>query len=100
MPEARIILMEPFLLPIPEDRREWRPYMDEVLVTVRDLAVEYSLQLVPLEGVLVASASICGLAKIAHDGVHPTPLGHEVIAQSWMQTFNESSVWSSADGKQ
>jgi predicted aldo/keto reductase-like oxidoreductase len=73
--------------------------MDEIIVTVRDLAVEYSLQLVPLEGLMIASASVCRLAAIAQDGVHPTPRGHEVIAQSWIQTFSNTAVWSSADGK-
>jgi lysophospholipase L1-like esterase len=87
LPQTRILLMEPFVLPIPEDRRTWRPYIDSLIQIVRDMAVAYTLPLVPLEGLLFASAATLGLAAVAQDGVHPTPLGHEVIAQSWLQTF-------------
>lgn len=97
LPKTRIILMEPFLLPIPEDRREWRPFLDALILAVRDLAVEYSLPLVPLDSLFFAAASVGGLAGVARDGVHPTPRGHEVIAQSWLQTFKNSSLWSIQD---
>jgi len=97
LPEARIILMEPFLLPIPEDRREWRPFMDALILAVRDLALEFSLQLVPLDGLMLAAASVNGLDTIAQDGVHPTPKGHEVIAQTWIQTFQHTALWAGQD---
>ena len=87
LPQTRILLMEPFLLPIPEDRRAWRPFIDRLIQIVREMAVANTLPLVPLEGLLFAQAASVGLAAVAHDGVHPTPFGHEVIAQSWLQTF-------------
>ena len=89
LPKARMILMEPFLLPIPEDRRAWRPFFDEMLVTVRDLAAEFSLEMIPLDGLLFSVGVTRGFSSIAQDGVHPTPLGHEVIARSWLDRLSQ-----------
>lgn len=40
-------MMEPFLLPIPEDRRMWRDDLDIKIQVVRDLAEEFADALVP-----------------------------------------------------
>ena len=39
--DAKLILVEPFVPPHPEDRRVWREDLDPKITAVRELAVEY-----------------------------------------------------------
>ncbi|NMO95112.1 SGNH/GDSL hydrolase family protein [Paenibacillus lemnae] len=84
---AKLILMEPFVLPVPEDRRGWREDLDPKITAVRDLAAEFGALLVPLDGLFNAAAARREPAYWAYDGVHPTPAGHALIARAWMDTM-------------
>jgi lysophospholipase L1-like esterase len=87
---ARLILIEPFVLPVPEDRKRWREDLDPKIHVVRELAREYGALLVPLDG-LFAQACVKAEPKFwAHDGVHPSPAGHALIAKAWLDTVDAS----------
>lgn len=84
--DARVVLMEPFVLPYPKNRMEWREHLDARIQIVRRLAKDYHALLVPLDGLLNAK----GIATdyevyTGDDGVHPTLTGHAVIAQAWFE---------------
>lgn len=84
--DARVVIMEPFVLPYPKDRQEWREHIDPRIHIVRRLAKDYHATFVPLDGILNAKG-------IAHDfqtytgddGIHPTVAGHAAIAEAWIQ---------------
>ncbi|MDR0396386.1 MAG: SGNH/GDSL hydrolase family protein [Oscillospiraceae bacterium] len=80
-----IILMDPFVLPTPEDRREWRVDLDPRINAVRDLAREYKAVYVPLDALFARASIKLGCAALAADGVHPTPVGHALIARQWIK---------------
>ena len=82
---ARLILMEPFVLPVPEDRKNWREDLDPKINAVRELAREFGALLVPLDGLFAAASTRREPAYWAADGVHPTPAGHALIAQAWLK---------------
>ena len=84
--DAQIVLCEPFLLPVPPDRRAWRVDLDPKIAVVRELAREYAATLVPLDGVFAQASTRREPAFWAPDGVHPTPAGHALIAQAWLRT--------------
>lgn len=81
---CRIILMEPFVLPYPEDRRAWREDLEPRIEVIRDLAEDYDALLVPLDRIFQDACTRREPAFWAADGVHPTPAGHGLIAQSWL----------------
>jgi acyl-CoA thioesterase-1 len=81
---ARFILMEPFVLPVPEDRRAWRPDLDPRIEVVHALAEEFKAILVPMDRIFAEAATKREPAYWAPDGVHPTPAGHALLAQSWL----------------
>jgi lysophospholipase L1-like esterase len=83
---ARIVVMEPFLLPCPEDRLDWREDLDPRIDAVRRLAREFADVYVPLDGAFAAAAVAVGPEYWAGDGVHPTPAGHALIAAEWLRT--------------
>jgi lysophospholipase L1-like esterase len=79
-----IIVLEPFLLPVPADRRGWREDLDPKITICRDLAAEFGAHYVPLDGIFNAAASRVSPAYWAPDGVHPSVAGHGLIARSWL----------------
>ena len=85
LPETKLVLIEPFVLPVPEDRIAWREDLDPKIDVVRHLAREYSALYVPLDGVFASASMHQTPAFWASDGVHPTPPGHGLIARSWLQ---------------
>jgi acyl-CoA thioesterase-1 len=82
---GKIILCEPFLLPVLDDRRKWREDLEPKITVVRELAREYQTRLLPLDGIF-NSVSTCRSPRFwTPDGVHPSPAGHALIAREWLR---------------
>ena len=84
----RLILMEPFNLPVPPDRAEWRTDLDPKIDVTRRLAREFGALLIPLDGVFNQAATRRPAEEWLQDGVHPSPAGHALISQSWIDGVN------------
>ena len=82
---ARLILIEPFVLPYPEDRIAWRKDLDPRIDAVRALAREFGAILVPMDGIFAVAATRREPVFWAMDGVHPLAGGSALIAQSWLK---------------
>ncbi len=82
--QARLILLEPFVLPVPEDRKAWREDLDPKIAAVRALAMEFGAVYIPLDGLFAAACARREPAFWAADGVHPTQAGHAFIARAWL----------------
>jgi acyl-CoA thioesterase-1 len=83
--KARVVLLEPFLLHVPEDRYAWREDLNPKIDTVRKLAVEFGAELLPLDGLFAQAATQAPAAYWAADGVHPSAAGHALIAETWLE---------------
>lgn len=79
----RIILMEPFVHPYPDDRKAWRADLDPKIQVVRKLAKEYGAILVPTDGAVNAGFVAAPEKYYSEDGVHPTYAGHGLVAEAW-----------------
>ena len=84
---ARLIVMEPFLLPTPPDREAWRVDLDPKIAVARKLASEFDAIFVPLDGPFAAAATRREMDFWLPDGVHPTAAGHALIAQAWLRAI-------------
>lgn len=82
---ARLVVMEPFLLPTPADRLGWRVDLDPKIQVARRLAREFHAVFVPMDGIFAQAATRREPGFWAADGVHPTAAGHALIAQSWLR---------------
>ncbi|CAG7659165.1 SGNH/GDSL hydrolase family protein [Paenibacillus allorhizosphaerae] len=82
--DAKLILVEPFVLPVPEDRKNWREDLDPKINVVRELAREFNTLYVPLDGLFAQASTQAAPAYWAPDGVHPSPAGHALIAKAWL----------------
>jgi len=82
----RLVLMEPFVLPVTEEQQRWHyEDLDAKIAVVHKLARQYGAVLVPTNLRLERAAVEHGAAALAEDGVHPTALGHELIAAVWRE---------------
>jgi lysophospholipase L1-like esterase len=82
---ARLVLVEPFVLPVDAGQQRWEiEDLGAKRTVVRELAVEFGAAFVPAQEVLSAAAATEGAAGLAADGVHPTARGHELLATAWM----------------
>ena len=81
---AKLVILEPFCLPVPEDRASWRVDLDPKIAVARELAREFEATFVPLDGLFAAAATKREMGFWLPDGVHPSPAGHALIAQAWL----------------
>jgi lysophospholipase L1-like esterase len=79
---VRLVLIEPFLLPVGAEQTAWRDDLEPKIAIVRSLAREYGAALVPADTALNAVGDTAGLAP---DGVHPSHRGHELLAALWLE---------------
>ncbi len=84
LPETQIILLEPFLLPVPEDRKNWREDLDPKITAVRELAIEFGTEYIPFDGIFAEAATRAPAGYWLPDGVHPSLAGHTLIADAWL----------------
>jgi acyl-CoA thioesterase-1 len=82
---STLILVEPFVLPVTEEQEHWHEDLDEKRAVVARLAAEFGAGFVPLQVLLTTAAEDHGAAALAQDGVHPTELGHRMIADAWLE---------------
>lgn len=81
----QLIVLEPFLLPVPEDRRAWREDLDPRIQAVRECAVEAGAAFIALDGRFAEAAARRPAAFWLPDGVHPSAAGHALIAEAWLE---------------
>ena len=87
--DVRLVICEPFVLPVPEDRRAWRPDVAARIAVCRDLAEEFDAAYVPFDGMFAAASSRAKAAYWAGDGVHPSLAGHALMADAWLDAVVE-----------
>jgi lysophospholipase L1-like esterase len=81
----RLIILEPFLLPVPEDRKGWRVDLDPKIAAAHELAHEFKAIYVALDGLFAEVSARRDPAFWLPDGVHPSLAGHALIAQAWLR---------------
>jgi lysophospholipase L1-like esterase len=86
-PSIKLVLMEPFVGNDFSDKiREdfFRGYIQQLQIVVKKLAKEYGAIFVPLQNMIDTSQKK-SKQPLIWDGVHPTILGHELIARKWLK---------------
>ncbi len=98
-PDTKLILLEPFIVKLNFD---WPPYGNDIYetydmwayltrekaVVVSELAKKYSAVFVPLFDLFINAADAQGASRVVIDGVHPTAIGHGIIASEWIKAWN------------
>jgi lysophospholipase L1-like esterase len=83
--QGGLVLLEPFLVE-PDATHPFRRQLDHYRTAVRRLASEYGALLVQTQAAFDRALNHRPSSHWAEDGVHPTPIGHTVIAHALLQT--------------
>lgn len=95
LPNVKFMLLEPFALPGRATEGKWEEFYADVVKRsqiVQKLAKEYKLSFVPLQKKLDDACALCPADYWLGDGVHPTPAGHRLIADAWLEVFQREIV--------
>lgn len=88
LPGIKLVLMEPFELEFEGAAvaPDWIPEMDERRKVVKALAEKYNAVFIPCQQIIHDAAAKAGAPElILRDGVHPTLMGHQVLADAWLK---------------
>ena len=84
LPEVKLVLMEPFVLPFGAADETWVAEVAERAVVVRKLAEEFNAVFIPTQEMLTKAAQTASPEYWLVDGVHPTAAGHQLLADAWL----------------
>lgn len=90
-PLLKVILMEPFLMRGSATEPYWDEFSREILSRaklVKVLSKETHSRFVPLQEIFQKACESYPEARWTRDGIHPTPGGHQLIANAWIQAFH------------
>lgn len=89
LPDAQLVLCEPFVLNTGAPSQNWEAWSELITAyqqTVRELAEQFGAVFVPLQATFDEACKRADAAYWLWDGVHPTAAGHELIARQWLKT--------------
>ena len=98
LPDVRILILEPFVLPghatesTEEKPERWEYFRDETplrAAAAKRMAEKHGAAFVPLQARFNEACKLAEPAYWLHDGVHPTAMGHELIAREWIKAFRQ-----------
>ncbi len=83
---AKLIIVEPFLFVVGEHIKDFfREDLDPKINAIRKLAEKYADIYIPMDGIFHSYLTKYKRDEILRDGVHPTILGHRMIAKEWLK---------------
>ncbi|MFF8691051.1 SGNH/GDSL hydrolase family protein [Streptomyces sp. NPDC015144] len=88
---ARLVVVTPFLLPVTPEQAEWFEDLTPRTEAVLRAARAHDALLVRADLVLARAAEDKEATELARDGVHPSPLGHRLIADAWLAEVDAAS---------
>ncbi|MEP7317282.1 MAG: SGNH/GDSL hydrolase family protein [Panacibacter sp.] len=89
LPKIKIVLCEPFLLPVGRVKNNWDAWNTEIKKRqeiVQKTALEFNIIYVPLQDEFNNALKKAPDEYWIWDGIHPMPAGHELIARKWIKT--------------
>ena len=81
-----LVLCEPFLLAVRGEMNTWREDLDPKIAVVHKMAAEFNAKLVPFDQRFNDLAREMSMSELAEDGIHPSKLGHQIMADLWLRT--------------
>ncbi|MDR3745882.1 MAG: SGNH/GDSL hydrolase family protein [Acidobacteriaceae bacterium] len=91
LPNTRIVLGQPFLLPVGKRKANYAEQMVEMKkrqAVVDRLGAKYHLPVVHYQQAIDAALAKAPAEHWSWDGIHPTYAGHGLMAQEWLKTVD------------
>jgi lysophospholipase L1-like esterase len=87
LPAARVVVCEPFLLPVGKVKTDWAAWSTEMAIRqkiTKQLAADTGALYIPLQDAFNEACRRAPADYWIWDGIHPMPAGHELIARRWI----------------
>ena len=91
-PNIKIILMSPFITRHESREENWDYLYSETqkrIKAVERIAKKYNCTYIPLQEKFDEAINKYPDVEWVADGVHPNPIGHQLIAEAWLEAFRE-----------
>jgi len=91
LPGIRIVLCQPFILPVGKRKESFSvlmPEMKKYQAAVDRLGVKYDLPVVHFQAAFDAAIQLAPPEHWSWDGIHPTYAGHGLMAREWLKTVD------------
>lgn len=82
LPNTQILYLMPFLIDAVEEKFPYHKTLDEFREVLKSIALENGATVLDLQEVFYQAQKSIDPVKLAVDGIHPTNLGHKVMADA------------------
>lgn len=82
LPNTQILYLMPFLIDAVEEKFPYHKTLDEFREVLRSIALENGATVLDLQEIFYQAQKSIEPEKLAVDGIHPTNLGHKVMADA------------------
>ncbi len=82
LPETQILYLMPFMIDAVEEKFTFHKTLDEFRGVLKNVALENGAKVLDLQEVFYEAQKTIEPKKLAIDGIHPTNLGHKVMADA------------------
>lgn len=82
LPDAQILYLMPFMIDAVEEKLPFHKTLDEYRKVLKDIAVENGAAVLDMQEVFYKAQKTTEPKALAIDGIHPTNLGHKVMADA------------------
>ncbi len=82
LPETQILYLMPFMIDSVEEKLPFHKTLDEYRELLKSVAAESSATILDLQEIFYKAQESTEPEKLAIDGIHPTNLGHKIMADA------------------
>lgn len=82
LPATKVLYLMPFMIDAVEEKLPFHKKLDEYREMLRNIALENGAKVIDLQAVFNEKQKTIAPARLAVDGIHPTNLGHRIIADA------------------
>ncbi len=82
LPGTQVLYLMPFLIDAVEEKRPFHKMLDEYGELLKSVALENGAKVIDLQEVFYEAQKTIAPKDLAIDGIHPTNLGHKIIADA------------------
>ena len=80
----RLFLCQPFILPVQPEMSDWLGDLNEKIEGIKQLVTEFGATYIPYGDYFRELLAQYSMEELAGDGIHPTDLGHQLMANLWL----------------
>lgn len=82
LPDTKLITLLPFLIDTVPEKAPFHKVLDEFRIRLRELAEGNADEIIDMQEVYYEAQKTTKPYDLAHDGIHPTDLGHSIMAKA------------------